>query len=154
MTDVKTRPGGGGIPSHAALLGGVLFCIAFAVLVRALDPLLPAIDFAPDTGYAHYFWKLPDPSVWSRATAWTGYALHQLAIWWLIWSAQSTRPAYTSGLHRQNVAALAANAFFVLLHLGQTHLTYDGLAATSRQSRLEAFVHQAAERRGRTEAAG
>ena len=110
-----------------ALWAGVAFCFAYAGLIWALDPLLPAFDFAPDTGYARYFWKLPDPTVWTRAAAWGGYIAHQLAIWWLIRRAQTQGLAYTTGLHPANVAALATNAFFVLLHLGQTHLAYDGL---------------------------
>lgn len=128
MTEIDSKPGAARLSANAALALGIAFCVAFALLIALLDPLLPVIAFAPDTGYAHYFWKLPDPTVWSHATAWTGYLLHQLTIWWLIRTAQSKRLAYTGGLHPLNVAALAANAFFVLLHLGQTHLTYDGLA--------------------------
>ena len=123
MTDRTTQPRAG-----LALAAGIAFCFGFAALAGALAQLLPAIPFAPDTGAAHYYWQLPTPTAWTRAAAWTGYLLHQVTIWALIWYAQRSRLGYTAALHPVNVAALGANAFFVLLHLGQTHLTYDGLA--------------------------
>jgi len=107
---------------------GILFCFSYAFLIWFVSPMLPKVNFAPDTGFSHYFWKLPDPTFWTRATAWTGYLLHQTFIWALIWRAQKQKLATTDKLHSINLLALGANAFFVLLHLGQTHLTYDGLA--------------------------
>jgi hypothetical protein len=56
------------------------------------------------------------------------YLLHQVTIWVLIYQAQSQKAKYTTGLHRFNVAAWAANAVFILLHFVQTHIWYDGLA--------------------------
>jgi hypothetical protein len=54
--------------------------------------------------------------------------MHQFSIWGLIYYAQRSRTKYTTGLHRFNVAALAANAIFIGLHFVQTHIWYDGLA--------------------------
>jgi hypothetical protein len=54
--------------------------------------------------------------------------LHQFTIWGLIYYAQKQGVRYTASLHRFNVAALAANAVFILLHFVQTHVWYDGLA--------------------------
>lgn len=116
------------INSESALLLGIVFCFFYSGLIWFLDPLIPVINFEPDTGFSHYFWKLPDPNIITRLTAWLGYFLHQISIWALIWNAQRKRLNYTGGLHFINVVALLTNAFFVLLHLGQTHLTYDGLA--------------------------
>jgi len=120
----------GRLSANVALGLAVAFCIGFAMLVAALDPLLPDIAFAPDTGASHYYWKLPDPTVWTRAFAWACYVAHQATFWGLIWYAQRQRglDRRSEGLHGFNVVALAANGFFVLLHLLQTHLTYDGLA--------------------------
>jgi hypothetical protein len=86
------------------------------------------VNFLPDAGASWYYWKLPEPTFWSRATAWGGYFLHQIALWWLIYRAQSQKLKYTTGLHRINVIALATNAFFIVLHLIQSHIWYDGLA--------------------------
>ncbi len=75
-----------------------------------------------------YPWQLAEPGLASRASAWSGYLLHQLTIWWLIWKAQSAGLAYTRALKPLNRVALGATAGFVLLHFVQTHLFYDGLA--------------------------
>lgn len=116
--------------AQRALWLGIAFSISFALLIAALDSLLPPIQFAPDTGASHYFWVLPDPTVWTRLVAWGCYAAHQLTLWGVIWYAQRQRDLdrRSPSLHGFNIAALAANAFFVLLHLLQTHITYDGLA--------------------------
>jgi hypothetical protein len=110
------------------LWGGIAFSLAFSALIWWAGERLAAVPHLPDTGPAWYYWKLPEPTFWSRATAWGFYLLHQLTIWGLIYYAQRSRPRYTTGLHKFNIAALAASAFFISLHFVQTHLWYDGLA--------------------------
>ncbi|MEV0582069.1 hypothetical protein [Nonomuraea sp. NPDC050310] len=114
--------------SSRTLLYGVAASALFTAAIWLLGARLDAVALLPDRGAAWYYWKLPDPTFWTRFTAWAGYALHQLAFWGLIYYAQTRVRTYTSGLHRVNVAALAVNAGFILLHLLQTHLFYDGLA--------------------------
>jgi hypothetical protein len=112
-----------------ALWAGIAFSLALTVLTWVADRYwlqVPALT--PDRPGMWYEWQLLEPTVWSRLSAWTGYLLHQVTLWGLIWWAQRERPAYTGGLHRFNFVALAANAFFVVLHLVQTQLWYDGLA--------------------------
>ena len=89
---------------------------------------LDSIELLPDTGASWYYWKLPKPTFWTRATAWGFYLAHQVTIWSLIYLAQKRKTKYTTGLHKLNWLALGANAFFIVLHLLQTHLWYDGLA--------------------------
>jgi len=90
---------------------------------RLLDqPLLP------DQGPSWYVWKLPDPTVWTRLSAWGGYLAHQLVSWGLIWWAQTHVRRYSTTLHPINVIALLANLGFIGLHQLQTQLFYDGLA--------------------------
>jgi hypothetical protein len=110
------------------LWAGILFSLAFSALIWWAGQRLASVPHLPDTGPSWYYWKLPEPTFWSRATAWGFYLLHQFSIWGLIYFAQSRGTRYTTGLHRFNIAALAANAFFILLHFVQTHLWYDGLA--------------------------
>lgn len=106
-----------------------LFGIAVLLLLMlVVGPYSSDIQFRPDAGIAWYFWQRPDPDIWSRASAWMGYALHQISLWALIFSAQRQRPAYTSGLHPINVIAIATNVLFVVLHIAQTKFWYDGLA--------------------------
>lgn len=113
-----------------ALWGGILFSLVFTGVIWIADPWLAdaRADFLPDQGAAWYWWQLPEPTFWTRATAWGFYALHQVALWGLIYYAQTRVKKYASGLHPINVIALGVNAFFVLLHFVQTHLWYDGLA--------------------------
>ena len=89
---------------------------------------LESLPLLPDQGVAWYYWKLPEPTFWTRATAWGFYLAHQITIFGLIYYAQTRVNTYTRGLHAVNYWALAANAVFILLHFVQTHLWYDGLA--------------------------
>jgi hypothetical protein len=111
-----------------ALWGGVIFSLAFTGLIWWAGRFLANVPHLPDTGAAWYYWRLAQPTFWSHATAWGFYLAHQLTIWGLIFYAQARVKRYTTGLHPVNIAALAANAFFILLHFVQTHIWYDGLA--------------------------
>jgi len=111
-----------------ALWAGILFSLAFTGLIAWAGQRLESVPRLPDQGGAWYYWRLAAPTFWSRATAWGFYLTHQIALWALIYYAQTRVKRYTTGLHRVNVVALAVNAFFVLLHFAQTHIWYDGLA--------------------------
>lgn len=111
-----------------ALWGGILFSLIFTGLIALAGKRLDTIALLPDQGMTWYYWKLPNPTFWTRATAWGFYLAHQFAIWGLIWYAQKNVGKYTKGLHKVNFWALGANAFFILLHFFQTHIWYDGLA--------------------------
>lgn len=114
--------------SNNIFLFGVIFCFVVMIFIYWLGPYSDGFMLGEDQGNMWYYWKLSDPTVWTRFTAWGGYALHQLTIWSLIFWAQQQAPKYTGGLHRFNVIALAANAGFVGLHILQTKFWYDGLA--------------------------
>ncbi len=107
---------------------GVGFSLAFTGAIHFAKPLLPEIAFAADTGASHYYWKLPEADAITRLSAWGSYLIHQCLIWFLIWKAQRGKLAYTDGLHRVNVVAFGVNAVFVVWHLFQTAIWYDGLA--------------------------
>ncbi|MEV0383622.1 hypothetical protein [Nonomuraea sp. NPDC050643] len=111
-----------------ALVLGVAASAVMTALVWLLGQRLHGITLLPDQGASWYYWKLPDPTVWTRLSAWTGYAAHQVAFWGLIYYAQTRVRRYTTGLHPVNVAALVVNTAFIALHTLQTHLFYDGLA--------------------------
>lgn len=111
-----------------ALWAGILFSLAFTGLIWWAGQWLQNIPHLPDQGAAWYYWKLPQPTFWSRASAWGLYLLHQVSIWGLIYYAQTRVKRYTTGLHPVNWAALGINAAFILLHFIQTHIWYDGLA--------------------------
>lgn len=108
---------------------GLAFC-AFAVgAIFAFAPYSAHIEFLPDKPQDFwYYWQLQDPTVWTRLSAWIPYTVHQLSIWFLIYQAQHIRPKYIFGLHSFNIWALLINGSFVLLHIIQTKIFYDGLA--------------------------
>ena len=107
---------------------GIIACLLMMGLIVAIGPYHEAGMLEPDRGHLWYYWKLSEPTFWTRFSAWSLYALHQLGIWGLIAYAQIKKPGYTAGLHPFNIAALGFNALFVLIHIGQTKLAYDGLA--------------------------
>lgn len=107
---------------------GIIFCLLIMVLIVALGPYSTADMFLPDQGTFWYYWKLAEPNFWTRFSAWSLYALHQIGLWALIAWAQIKRPKYTATLHPINVIALSFNLFFVSLHILQTRISYDGLA--------------------------
>lgn len=111
-----------------ALWIGILFSLGFVILIWQLGPRLDSIQLAPDQGASWYVWKLPNPTFWTRATAWGLYLLHQFSFWGLIYYAQTRVKKYSTKLHWVNYAALGVNAVFILLRIMQTHLWYDGLA--------------------------
>jgi len=111
-----------------ALFAGILFSLVFTGIIAWAGQFLDRSTFLPDQGASWYFWKLPEATFWTRATAWGFYLLHQISLWGLIYYAQTRVKNYSPGLHKVNVIALAANAFFILLHFVQTHIWYDGLA--------------------------
>jgi hypothetical protein len=115
--------------ARRALAWSIAASAAFTALIAALGPLLSSVPHLPDKGPAWYYWQtVPDARGFlSHASPWIGYALHQAAIWTIVilMMKEKAHPGRLSGL---NVAALAVNGAFILLHVLQTHLWYDGLA--------------------------
>ncbi|TFG60193.1 MAG: hypothetical protein E4H36_12480 [Spirochaetales bacterium] len=104
---------------------GAAALITFIVWV--LGPRLLAFPHLPDQGSRWYYWKLPEPRFWSRFTSWLFYGLHQLSVWYIVIRAYREK-AHPDKISRLNIAMLLVNLVFVLLHLLQTHIWYDGLA--------------------------
>jgi len=111
-----------------ALWGGISFGLLFTGLIWWAGQYLYHTGFITSSDPSWYFWRLPNPTLWSHLTAWGLYLAHQVTIWGLIYFAQTRVNRYTTGLHKVNLLALGANALFILLHFVQTHLFYDGLA--------------------------
>lgn len=128
MTTLSKQSRAEGVDSNQAIWLSIAFSFVFTAIIWVVRPLLPQVDFAPDTGYAHYFWKLPETTFWTHATAWIGYLGHQIAIWGTIWYAQRQKLKYGKQLHRINYIALGINVVFILYHLFQTAFWYDGIA--------------------------
>ncbi|MBB2949078.1 hypothetical protein FB565_008883 [Actinoplanes lutulentus] len=97
-------------------------------LVWLVGQTLHDVTPLPDQGASWYYWKLPEPTAWTRLSAWLGYAAHQIVSWGLIWYAQTRAFRYSRGLKGLNVLAIGANLAFIGLHALQSHFFYDGLA--------------------------
>lgn len=116
---------------------GYGFCIENETAACHQIPLL-AGRFGPDLGGGWYFWKLANPTIGSRVFVWMCYVIHLVGNWMIVWWAHSMstkvdasgalKIQYQTGLRNFNYALLAWNAGFHIMHLIQTHATYDGLA--------------------------
>lgn len=116
------------VRSERVLLWGVPAVALLTGLVWLLGQGLTSVALLPDQGAAWYEWKLPEPTTWTRLSAWTGYAAHQIVSWGLIYYAQTRTRQWTRGLKTVNVVAIGANLGFIALHEIQTQVFYDGLA--------------------------
>jgi len=76
-----------------------------------------------------YPWRLAAPNAVARLTAWTGYLLHNLIVWFILFRAQRERPKFGTDLRWFNWALIATHIAFIGLHILQSQLFYDGLAA-------------------------
>ena len=111
-----------------ALWAGIAFALGFTLLIWWAGRFLNHDNFYPDSGASWYYWRLPNPTFWSHATAWGLYLLHQFSIWGVIFYAQTRIKRYSLGLQKINILALGINTLFIGLHFIQTHIWYDGLA--------------------------
>lgn len=115
--------------AQIALWGGIAFSILITFLIWLLNPLLERFIIDPGDGtIAFYDWQLLTHTTAGRISAWSLYAIHQIILWGLIYYAQTRVKKYSTGIHPVNVWALGINAFFIILHLVQTHVWYDALA--------------------------
>lgn len=119
----RTYPQSGTALTLAVLTGALI-----TAAVWALGGRMAGFEIGPDRPGMWYEWQLAAPTWLSRATAWGGYALHQVAIWALIWRAQHAGYAYTRELKPLNILAFSATALAIALHYAQSAFFYDGLA--------------------------
>ena len=111
------------------LLIGVLAGLAVAALIPLFDArLVPDVGLLPDQGAAWYYWKLPDPTWVTRLSAWGPYLVQQLLLWFLIFRLNASKKRTDDSLSTWNWWLLGVNAAFVLLHIVQTAVFYDGTA--------------------------
>lgn len=114
--------------ANTALWGGIIFSALLTFLIWLLNPLLDRFVLIQATEIRDYDWQLLNSTLTGQLTAWGFYAIHQIILWALIYHAQTKVKKYSAGIHPVNVWALGVNAFFILLHLIQTHVWYDALA--------------------------
>lgn len=111
-----------------ALWIGIGVSLLLTLLVWLGGGIPASVAKLPDQGASWYYWKLPEPTFWSRLSVWSLYLAHQGAIWACIWWAQKHRPSYTAAFHPINWLMIGINLLFIGLHFVQTYIWYDGLA--------------------------
>jgi len=107
---------------------GLLGCVALLALVIVFGPYDEGFLLTQTREHIWYRWKLETRTTFGFVSAWGGYLLHQVFLWWVIFQAKRQQLQYVQGLHGINVLAITGNVFFVGLHLLQSKLWYDGLA--------------------------
>ncbi len=111
------------------LLPGVLISAAFTVVIGLTAANLSGFQIVAHTGIAFYYpWQLREPNAMARLTAWAGYLLHNIIAWVIIYFAQREKPKFGNHLHWFNWAMITTHFIFIVLHILQTQLFYDGLA--------------------------
>lgn len=109
--------------SEKRLFGlSIVAALGIITLTAAFGDLLNGIVLLEDQGASWYYWKLPTKEVLPRLSAWSGYILHQIFIWYGIYKLKASKDK------SWNKRLLVGNFIFILLHFLQTHLWYDGLA--------------------------
>lgn len=111
-----------------ALWGGIAVSAVFTLLIWIANPLLDKFVLIQSDAPRVYDWQLLEPTLIGQISYWGLYVLHQVIHWHLIYHAQTKVKTYSKGLHAVNIWALTINAVFILLHLIQTHIWYDGIA--------------------------
>jgi hypothetical protein len=116
-------------PAVKYVLPGLLVSAALTAVIALTAAGLTGFHVVGRTVPFAYPWRLSDPTVMGRLTAWGLYAAHNLIAWTIIFLARRERPRYRDHLRWFNWAMIAVNGAFVGLHVIQTRLWYDGLAA-------------------------
>jgi len=107
-----------------------LFIILFVICIYLVSLTLGRFTstLLSDTGAAWYYWKLPQISLFATITAWGLYILHQVSVWYLIYQLKDQPALNNNKISSINLKLLIVNGVFIVLHLLQTALFYDGLA--------------------------
>ncbi|MBL09499.1 MAG: hypothetical protein CL402_03105 [Acidiferrobacteraceae bacterium] len=107
---------------------GVMFAIGTTLVIALTADRLLTFDIVGPTIPFAYPWRLVEYSALAQVSAWTGYALHNLLVWLIIYFARRAKSSFQTEFKWYNWAMLAVNSSFIGLHILQTHLFYDGLA--------------------------
>jgi len=110
------------------ILPGILISAAFTAVIGLTAANLSGFQIVGRTVPFAYPWRLTEPDAAARLTAWAGYLLHNIIAWAIIFYTQREKPKFSNDLRWFNWAMIATNLIFIILHIFQTQLFYDGLA--------------------------
>jgi len=115
-------------PIGRQLAVGIAWAVGFTAIIAATAGALTTFDIVGPGAPFAYPWRLTVPDNMARVTAWVGYALHNLAAWGIIAAAQRQKPGWSGGFRWFNWALVGVHSLFIVLHIVQTRIWYDGLA--------------------------
>ena len=107
---------------------GIAVSFFMTFLIYLLSYRLESVPHFPDRGYLWYYWILKEPTFWTRFSVWGLYFCHQFAHWACIYYGQNHITTTTTTLQPIHYISLVVNLLFSVLHVIQTHVTYDGTA--------------------------
>lgn len=81
-----------------------------------------------DKGASWYYWKLPELDLLASISAWVLYLAHQFSVWIIILKIKKEPMPMAGRVTGLNLLLLITNGIFVIFHIVQTMLFYDGLA--------------------------
>ncbi len=116
-------------PSLKYLAIGIFLSAAFTAVIGFTAANLARFDIIGPTVPFAYPWRLNQPNAMAGLTAWGGYLLHNLMVWSILFLAQRARPKFGDNLRWFNWALIGTHVVFISLHILQTQIWYDGLAA-------------------------
>ncbi|HUI87415.1 MAG TPA: hypothetical protein VLX61_01695 [Anaerolineales bacterium] len=116
-------------PSLKYISIGVLASAAFTAVIGLTAANLTRFQIVGPTIPFAYPWRLLQPTALASLTAWGLYLLHNLIVWTIIYLAQREQPKFTNNLRWFNWVLIATNVSFIILHIIQSQLWFDGLAA-------------------------
>ncbi|MBL8994105.1 MAG: hypothetical protein JNM63_12240 [Spirochaetia bacterium] len=111
------------------ILSGLAISLAFTAVISLTAAHLTQFKIIGKTVPFAYPWRLSEPTFWTHLTAWTGYILHNLSVWAILFFARREKPGFSSELRWFNWSLIGVNVGFAILHILQTRYWYDGLAA-------------------------
>ncbi len=115
-------------PITRYVLPGVLLSAVFTSIIAATAANLSGFEIVGKTVPFAYPWRLTEPDAMARLSAWVLYLTHNIIAWVVIFIAQRQKPKYGNDLRWFNWAMIATSIVFILLHILQTQIWYDGLA--------------------------
>jgi hypothetical protein len=115
-------------PITRYVLPGVILSAAFTIIIALTAANLTGFEIVGKTVPFAYAWRLTEPTAITRLAAWSGYLLHNIIAWAIIYLAQRQKPKYDSQFRWFNWGMVAVNLVFIIAHILQTRFFYDGLA--------------------------
>lgn len=110
------------------VLPGIAISAAFTAIIAFTTSSLTGFEIIGRTVPFAYAWRLTEPTAITRLTVWSGYLLHNIFVWVIIYFAQRQKSKYGNQFQWFNWSMVAVNIIFTILHILQTRFFYDGLA--------------------------